>query len=282
VPPQTASPLISAAELLASIEAGRPPVLLDVRWRLGTDDPREEYAAGHVPGAVYVDLESDLTGAADPEAGRHPLPTPDALGAAMSRWGIGPDSDVVVYDDNAGMSAARAWWLLRWLGHARTRLLDGGLDAWRAAGGPFTTEVATPTPIAEQAAAVGGAMPTVAADDIAAGRVGTLLDARAAARFRGDEEPVDPVPGHIPGAISAPTSGNLTPDGKFLAGAELSRRFQRLGVTADSEVAVYCGSGVTAAHEVLALELVGIPAALYPASWSGWIADPDHPVAAGD
>jgi thiosulfate/3-mercaptopyruvate sulfurtransferase len=276
------SPLISAAELRTSIVTGNPPVLLDVRWRLGADDPRGEYTAGHLPGAIYVDLESELAGAPDPAAGRHPLPSPAALGVALSRWGIGPDTDVVVYDDNAGMSAARAWWLLRWLGHERVRLLDGGLAAWRAAGGPLTTEVPAPTPSTELAPPVGGAVPTVAAADIAAGRVGTLLDARAVERFRGDEEPIDAVAGHIPGAVSAPTAGNLAPDGTFLSPAELRRRFERLGATPDRGVAVYCGSGVTAAHEVLALELAGIPAALYPASWSGWIADPGHPVATGE
>ncbi len=209
------------------------------------------------------------------------MPSPEDVERAVARWGIRPDSVVVVYDDNAGMSAARAWWLLRWIGHERVQVLDGGLSAWRAAGGQLTdTE---PHKQAEVSPTVGdrGSMPTVDADDITGGRVEVVLDARAAERFRGEHEPVDPVAGHIPGAISAPTTDNLTDDGHFRTADELRARFDQFGIRPGTRVAVYCGSGVTAAHEILALELAGVRASLYPGSWSGWIADPEHEVATG-
>jgi thiosulfate/3-mercaptopyruvate sulfurtransferase len=278
----TASPLISPSALLSSLETARGLVLLDVRGRLGADDPRGEYEAAHIPGALYVDLDGELSGPADAQAGRHPLPSPEAVEEAAARWGVRPDSLVVAYDDNAGMSAARAWWLLRWIGHKRVHVLNGGLRAWRAAGGPLTSGE-TPAPTAAPVArGERGAMPTVDADDIGAGRVDVLLDARSAERYRGEQEPVDRVAGHIPDAISAPTADNLDPDGCFLGADALRQRFERLGAAPGRRVAVYCGSGVTAAHEILALELVGIRASLFPASWSGWIADRDRPVATGD
>ena len=277
-----ASPLISVAALSQLLGTARGLVLLDVRWRLGIDDGRGEYAAGHIPGAIYVDLESDLAGPPDEQAGRHPLPSPEAVEQAAARWGVRPDSVVVVYDDNGGMSAARAWWLLRWIGHERVHVLNGGLSAWRAAGGELTT-AETPEPSAAPAAPRDrGSMPTVDADDIVAGHVEVLLDARSTERFRGEDEPVDPVAGHIPGAISAPTTENLGPDGCMLSPDALRSRFEQLGASTGRRVAVYCGSGITAAHEVLALETAGIRAALFAPSWSGWIADPDRPVATGD
>jgi thiosulfate/3-mercaptopyruvate sulfurtransferase len=277
-----ASPLISPSALERLLEPARGLVLLDVRWRLGADDPRAEYDASHIPGAIYVDLEGELSGPANERAGRHPLPSSEAVEQAAARWGVRPDSLVVVYDDNGGMSAARAWWLLRWIGHERVHVLDGGLGAWRAADGPLTAaESDTPAVAPTTAPGDRGSMPTVDADDIAAGRVEVLLDARSPERFRGEQEPVDRVAGHIPGAISAPTADNLGPDGCFRSADELLRRFEQLGVTSGGRVAVYCGSGVTAAHEVLALEVAGIRAALFPASWSGWIADAERPVATG-
>ncbi len=277
-----ASPLISSAALSQLLGTTRGLVLLDVRWRLGFDDARGEYAGGHIPGAIYVDLETDLSGPHDEQAGRHPLPSPEAVEQAAARWGVRPDSLVVVYDDNNGMSAARAWWLLRWIGHERVHVLDGGLSAWRAAGGPLTA-AETPEPSATPAVPRDrGSMPTVDADDIGEGRVEILLDARSTERFRGESEPVDRVAGHIPGAISAPTTDNLGPDGCFLSADELRSRFEQLGASTGRRVAVYCGSGVTAAHEILALEAAGIRAALFAPSWSGWIADPKRPVATGD
>ena len=277
-----ASPLISASALTELLGSTRGLVLLDVRWQLGRDDTRDEYAAGHIPGAIYVDLDTDLSGPPDEQAGRHPLPTPEAVEQAAARWGVRPDSLVVVYDDNSGMSAARAWWLLRWIGHERVYVLNGGLSAWRAAGGPLTA-AETPAPSAAPAVPRDrGSMPTVDATDIGEGRVEVLLDARSADRFRGEHEPVDRVAGHIPGAISAPTTDNLGPDGCLLGVDELRSRFEQLGASTGRRVAVYCGSGVTAAHEILALEAAGIRAALFAPSWSGWIADPDRPVATGD
>ncbi|MET9327750.1 sulfurtransferase [Tsukamurella sp. NPDC003166] len=255
------------------------PLLLDVRWKLGDDRGHEHYLDAHIPGAVYVDLETELAAPASPEAGRHPLPDIADLQKSVRAWGIHPESTVVVYDDNAGQSAARLWWLLRWAGIADVRLLDGGLGAWRAAGLPVAggaeaaagggTAVVTP-----------GGLPTVTADDVAAGGA-LLLDARAGERYRGEVEPVDPRAGHIPGAVSAPTADNVGPDGLFLPADRLRERFAGLGVRDDADVTVYCGSGVTAAHQIAALASIGVTAALYPGSWSQWSADPARPGAVG-
>ncbi|MET0459072.1 MAG: sulfurtransferase [Ilumatobacteraceae bacterium] len=278
-----ASPLIDAAELRALVDAGTPPVLLDVRWKLGATDHRDAYLAGHVPGARFVDLETDLAGPRDPAAGRHPLPDPATFAARAAAWGIGADDAVVAYDDNGGLAAARLWWLLRWIGHERVQVLDGGLGAWRAAGGDVEVgdvTVARAGPDPAPPVSHRPAMGTVSAEQVAAGTVGPLLDARAGERYRGELEPVDPVAGHIPGALSAPTTDNLLADGRFADPDTLRRRFTDLGLTPGEPAAVYCGSGVTAAHEILALEVAGFPGvALYPASWSGWVSDPDHPVA---
>ncbi|MBZ5733731.1 sulfurtransferase [Nocardioides sp. TRM66260-LWL] len=273
-------PLISAHELLALLaappSAAALPTLLDVRWRLGGPPGETEYAAGHVPGAVYVDLDAAL--AAPPGAGgRHPLPHPEDFGAAMRAAGVRADRPVVVYDDWSGLAAARAWWLLRFHGHADVRVLDGGWGAWVAAGGPRQAIVPRVEP--GDFTACSGALPVVEADEVPT--VATLVDARAPERFRGDVEPVDPVAGHIPGAVNVPTSTNLRADGTFRSADELRALYAAAGVTGEDDVAVYCGSGVTAAHDVLALELAGVTAALYPGSWSGWITDPARPVERG-
>ena len=254
-------------------------MLLDVRWSLASTDPHGEYLTGHLPGARYVDLQTELSGPADPEQGRHPLPDPRTFAEQVAGWGVGPTDLVVVYDDTGGLAAARLWWLLRWIGHDQVRVLDGGLGAWRAAGGAVETGDVSPRAAIAVTPPVLGAMPTVTADEIAAGTVGLLLDARAADRYRGETEPIDPVAGHIPGAVSAPTSANLDPDGRFADAAALAARFEAVGVAAGQPVAVYCGSGVTAAHEILALEQAGLPgAALYAPSWSGWVSDPTRPI----
>ncbi|MFJ5235063.1 sulfurtransferase [Kitasatospora sp. NPDC088391] len=271
------SPLIGVAELAAALDSDRPPVLLDIRWALGGPPGAEEYAAGHLPGAHYVDLDHELADPPGP-AGRHPLPDPDRLGAALRRAGVTADRPVVAYDAGPALSAARAWWLLRWAGHPDVRVLDGGLAAWRAAGHALTTD--TPAPGAGDFKVDPGHLPTVDAGGAAElARTGLLLDARAGERYRGETEPIDPRAGHIPGAASAPTAENLTADGHFLPVPALAARFTALGVTDPARTAVYCGSGVTAAHQLLALALAGHDGiALYPGSWSEWSANPANPV----
>jgi thiosulfate/3-mercaptopyruvate sulfurtransferase len=279
-------PLISVAELAAAVEAGDAPVLIDVRWRLGGPPGIESYRAGHLSGAVYVDLDGELAGPPG-DGGRHPLPDVAIFQSAMRAAGVRDDQAVVVYDDVDTTIAARAWWLLRYHGHRQVRVLDGGLRAWAAAGLPVSTADASPE--AGDFTARPGQLPVLdaaGAADVA--RSGALLDARAPARYRGEAEPIDKVAGHIPGALSAPTAANVTAEGLFRSVPELRSRFENLGIATGfnghpgtHRVGVYCGSGVTAAHEVLALQLVGIPAALYVGSWSAWIADPARPVATG-
>jgi thiosulfate/3-mercaptopyruvate sulfurtransferase len=255
---------------------GPLPVLLDVRWQLGGPPGRPQYEAGHIPGAVYIDLDTELVGAPG-AGGRHPLPDRGVFTEAMRRAGVRSSRPVVVYDGGQGWAAARAWWMLRWSGHPDVRVLDGGLRAWQ---GPL--ETTTPTPASGDFTPVPGALPLLTADDAAAlARRGLLLDARAAERYRGDVEPIDPVAGHIPGAVNAPTTENVSADGCLLPAGQLARRFKALGATGETEVGVYCGSGVSAAHEVLALAVAGIPAALYVGSWSEWSADPTRQVATG-
>jgi len=275
-------PLISAQELHACLQSGvAAPVVLDVRWALGVIDGRAQYLEGHIPGAVYVDLETELAGPPSPAAGRHPLPAADVLQRAARRWGIDDGSAVVAYDSVGNLSAARAWWLLRWSGLADVRLLDGGLAAWQRAGFALESGDVVPTP--GDVTLQRGGLAVIDAD--AAARLptaGILLDARAGERYRGETEPVDPRAGHIPGALSAPTSANLESDGAFASPEKLTARFRALGVDGTRPVGVYCGSGVTAAHEIAALAIAGLEAALYPGSWSEWSSDPDRPVATGD
>jgi thiosulfate/3-mercaptopyruvate sulfurtransferase len=290
-------PLIDVADLAAALQGQAPPVLLDVRWRLGGPPGIQSYRAGHVPGAVFVDLDAHLAGPPG-EGGRHPLPAVADFETAMRAAGVRAGEPVVAYDEADGTIAARLWWMLRYYGHGPVQVLDGGFRAWAEAGQPVSTD--------DGAAATGdftataGHMPVLDADAAAElARTGILLDARAPARYRGETEPVDPVAGHIPGALSAPTAENVTAAGRFRSPAELRERFAALGVRLDTEmggaegpgrpapegrapgVGAYCGSGVTAAHEVLALQLAGATAALYVGSWSGWTADPSRPVATG-
>ncbi len=276
--------LMDVSTLWDRMSSGQRTVLLDVRWTLGNADGGARYRNAHIPGAVFVDLETELAGHASPRQGRHPLPQAQAFADAARRWGINDGDTVIAYDDGGNTSAARLWWLLRDAGFTTVALLDGGLGAWRAAGYPLVDgdEQSPPGHVRLSS----GAMPVVAADGVLAQVArwpssGILLDARAGERYRGETEPVDPRAGHVPGAVSAPTSANLSTDMRFLPADELAARFAALGVTPSSAVAVYCGSGVTAAHEIAALEIAGIRAALFPGSWSAWSNHPDLPVATG-
>lgn len=270
-------PIISAAELADELAGPRPPVLLDVRYRLGGPHGRPDYEAGHIPGAVFVDLEAELAG--PPGAGgRHPLPGAEEFGAVMRRAGVGADTPVVAYDGDKGWGAARLWWMLRWTGHRDVRVLDGGLGAWT---GPL--ETAVPAPREGTFEPKPGALPLLGPEEAAAmAREGLLLDARAGERYRGEVEPVDPVAGHIPGAVSAPTAENLDAAGRFLPAEDLAARFRALGAgSVTGPVGVYCGSGVSAAQQAVALEIAGFEPALYAGSWSEWSGDPARPVATG-
>ncbi|WP_149205370.1 sulfurtransferase [Actinotalea subterranea] len=271
------SALVQADELLSLLSHGGAPLLVDVRWSLAGAD-RAGYLAGHLPGAVFCDLDAELAGPPG-DGGRHPLPDADAMTAVLRRLGAAVGRDVVVHDGGAGAAAARAWWCLRWAGLESVRVLDGGLPAWVAAGGTLTTGDVTPEPTVEVVART-GSMPTVSVEQVLAGDVAPLVDARAAERFRGEVEPVDPVAGHIPGAASCPTTDLLGPDGRYLPAPVLRERLGSLA-DADGRLTAYCGSGVTAAQLVLAAHEIGVDAALYPGSWSHWVRDPARPVATG-
>jgi 3-mercaptopyruvate sulfurtransferase SseA len=265
-------------ELLASPE---PPALLDVRWALGDPHGRDHYAEGHIPGAVYVDLDTELAAPPSPQGGRHPLPAIADLQDAARRWGVRQGQHVVVHDDAGNTAAARAWWLLRYAGVSRVTLLDGALGAWRSAGLPLESGIPTGQPYSDVVLEAGG-LPITEADGAAEIAVrGLLLDARASERYRGEVEPVDPRAGHIPGAVSAPTGENLASDGTFLPPEELRKRFESRGADTAERIGVYCGSGVTAAHQIAALEIAGFEAVLFPGSWSAWSADPDRPAVKG-
>lgn len=278
------TPLISATELQSRLAAATPTLLLDCGFDLADPTAGERaYIASHLPGAQYLHLDRDLSGPKDGRNGRHPLPLPSAWAATLGRFGVTPGTEIVCHDDHGGVYAARAWWLLRWAGHAAVAVLDGGRAAWREAGGRFESGPSAPPPAAPPypLPAVPG-MPTLDTDDLAATleRV-ALLDARAPERFRGDVEPLDPVAGHIPGAINRFFKLNLGPEGRFLPAAELREAFSALA--AGRPVVHQCGSGVTACHNLLAMERAGLDAGrLYPGSWSAWCADPALPVARGD
>jgi thiosulfate/3-mercaptopyruvate sulfurtransferase len=272
--------LIAPESLLSELAAGPPPerpLLVDVRWALSGSD-REAYRAGHLPGAVFCDLDAELAEAPG-DGGRHPLPAPERLAAMMRRLGIAPGRHVVVYDGGQGGAAARAWWCLRWVGHEDVRVLDGGLAAWVAAGGPVEAGDVVPTPTADVRVNP-GAMPVVTVDEVLRGLPGRLLDARAAERFRGEVEPVDPVAGHVPGAVSCPTTAVQGSDGRYLPPVQV-REVLLGGAAADEPLTAYCGSGVTASQLVLAGHDAGLDVALYPGSWSHWVRDPSRPVATG-
>ena len=278
------SALVSISELADLLAGEDPPVVLDVRWALGGPPGRQEYEARHIPGALFVDLDGELSG--EPGAGgRHPLPEPDSLRTALRKAGVRTDHPVVVYDAADGSVAARAWWLLRWARHEQVAVLDGGFAAWVAGDRPVSREI--PAPAAGDVEVVPGGMPVLDAMGAARfARAAVLLDARAPHRYRGDEEPVDPRAGHIPGAVNAPFADHSGPDGRWRSAGELAEHFAGLGVLPGEPVAAYCGSGVTAASVVLALEVAGVTtsrqaAALYAGSWSHWCTDEGRPVATG-
>lgn len=251
-------------------------VIADVRWYLDGRRGSDAFAEGHIPGAQFVDVDREL--AAPPGArGRHPLPDPDDFARVLSRLGVTRASTVIAYDDAGGAIAARLWWLLRWVGLDNGRVLDGGIGAWVAAGGELET-VTRPRAPARLLKLEPRDDVYADIDEVARGDA-LLLDARAPERYRGEHEPIDPRAGHIPGAKNAPFAENLR-HGRFRPAAELRARYAELGADRAREIVCYCGSGVTAAHDVLALELAGFPGArLYPGSWSEWSSDPDRPIA---
>lgn len=285
-------PLIDAATLKQQLSA-QPWLLLDVRHAL--TDPAagyQQFLDGHIPGAVFLRQDTDLAGAPTGHNGRHPLPDPAVLSEQLLQAGLTPDTNVVVYDADTGMFAARAWWLLRWLGHSKVSMLDGGWRAWCAQGGPQEQgrgtgpEVSRGMPSAAWVPGMAptGQMPAIGAETIiqdsdAAGMV--LLDARDAVRYRGEQEPIDPVAGHIPGALNRPAHANLTPQGRFRPAAELKQAFsEQLGEVSPGHVVHYCGSGIFACHNLFAMELAGLSGSqLYPGSWSDWSSDSARPVA---
>lgn len=272
--------LVDAETLKHELASDAPPLLLDVRWTLADPDGKKKYDAGHLPGARYVDMERELTGHDRPaREGRHPLPGIAALQASARAWGLFEGQAVVAYDDSAGAAAARLWWLLRDAGVTDVRVLDGGFAAWEAAGGEVTT--APPERRRGDVYLFDGYMPVVDAEGAADyAKVGRLFDARAAERYRGETEPADPVAGHIPGAHSLPSTDSLE-GGRMAGDAKLREYFAGFGIESGSDVAVYCGSGITAAQQALALQAIGAEASIYPASWSGWLAEL-YPVATGD
>lgn len=273
--------LITADVLKAAVAAGEPVTILDVRWQLSEPDGREAYLRDHLPGAAYVSLEDELSDHGIAGRGRHPLPSGSSVQAAARRWGVREHVPVVVYDDWNRAGSARAWWVLTAAGIADVRILDGGLAAWKAVGGPLESGPVEPSPgdvTVTHEDLYHGALPTLTADDLGAG---TLLDARAPERFRGDVEPVDPVAGHIPGAGNLPSTALLGADETFLTDGALASVLAERGVDTDDQIGVYCGSGITAAVAVAALTAAGRNAALFPGSWSQWSSEPGRPVARG-
>lgn len=277
--------LITVADLQALIDTGNLRIV-DCRFSLlDPDAGRAQYDAGHLPGAVYADLDQDLAGPIDTSTGRHPLPDGATFENTLRRLGVDNESQVVVYDDAGGGLAARLWWMLRWMGHARVAVLDGGFTAWQAAGLPVSTEAVRPE--TGNFAGTPGSLPVVTTAEVLAeissaeGMV--LVDARDAARYRGEHEPIDPVAGHVPGAVNLPFSEAINPDGTWKSAGKLRASWQTVlaGLSDERQIAVMCGSGVTACHLALAAKVAGIrEPALYAGSWSEWVADSARPIAA--
>lgn len=276
----------TTGELADTLASGAPVTLLDVRWRLDRPDGREDYRAGHLPGAVYVDLDSALSDHSVTGRGRHPLPAGAALQRHLRAWGVRDGVPVVVYDDWNRAGSARAWWVLTAAGLRDVRILDGGLAAWRESGGRLDSGETTPAPgdvTVTRPDLYAGALAVVTAEEL--GEIvdsGTLVDARAPERYRGENEPVDPVAGHIPGAINVPATALLDESGRLLGNDEILARYPVSEASSPEPLAVYCGSGVTAAIAVAALTAAGREASLFPGSWSQWSADAANPVEVGE
>lgn len=281
--------LITPAQLQEAM-AREPWLIFDVRHNLADHDAgRREYDEGHIPGALYLDHEQQLAAPRTGLNGRHPLPSRDDFAALMHGMGLRPESKVAVYDASGGMFAAHLWWMLRWMGHTRVAVLDGGWQAWLASGAAAEAGQARPPQVAapgQPGDEQGGTMPTVDAAGVMANLknpVFTVVDARAAERFRGEVEPMDPVAGHIPGALNRPNSQNLQSDGRFKNAEQLRDEFTALlEGRSPAQIVHQCGSGITACHNLFAMELAGLRgSALYPGSWSEWCSDPQRPVAKG-
>ena len=275
------SDFVSAAELKDLLDQGAPVRVIDVRWRLDRPEAgHDDYLSGHIPGAVFAPLDTELSTHGDPSEGRHPLPSTATLQAAARRWGVRAGDTVVAYDDAKGTAAARAWWLLRQAG-VDVRVLAGGIRGWKSAGYEIATDDVTPEPGDVVLDEIG--RDALSIDEAAAFPAsGVLLDVRAPERYRGETEPLDPVAGHIPGARNLPTMLHLDAEGKILDAATVRANFAAVGVAPGTAVAAYCGSGVTAAHTALILHEVGIEAKVFPGSWSQWSNTPGRPVATGD
>lgn len=274
--------LIEVDELAEALVSDQPPVLADVRWELGQDTGRADFEAEHIPGAQWVDLPQELSSAPG-EGGRHPLPTPEVFERAMRRIGVSDSRPVVVCDAANALAASRLWWLLTDAGHDDVRVLNGGVAAWAASGRAVATGPEEIVPQGSFSARPGSQAVVDGAellDMINNGAAPLLVDVRAAERYAGETEPIDPVAGHIPGAVNAPSTQNSQPDGRFLPADALARRFADLGV--DQDTVFYCGSGITAAQTLLAVRIAGLSGGrIYPGSWSDWIRDPARPVGSG-
>lgn len=276
-------PLVSVDWLAARLGT-RGLIVADVRWYLKGKTGRQEYDNGHIPGARFVDIDGDLADPPGPgKPGRHPLPSVEHFGDVLARLGVTPSTTVVAYDDAGGSVAARLWWMLRWVGHAGGRVLDGGIQEWTRTGHALSTEPSEPEPAPAMKLSARGEL-VASAEDVERlrHRGALILDARAAERYSGAVEPIDPRAGHVPGARSAPFVGNLVePGGRFRSAEELARYYRALGVVDAPTTVAYCGSGVNACHTLLALSIVGQDALLYEGSWSDWSSDSARPAATG-
>ncbi len=273
--------LISARELHQALAGSRPPVVIDVRVDSKHGNSRARYEAGHIPGAVFADTLTDLAAPPAPGRGLRPIPSEEVLQAAIRRWGIGRESEVVVYDDKGGLTAGRAWWLLSWAGIKNVRLLDGGYRVWLDEGIPVSDTA--PSVLAGDFIIDPGQLPAIEVDGIeSALQAGILVDVRSPKEYSGAEPmPVGFPAGHIPGAVNVPMDEGLTEAGLHKSAEEIRARYAAAGVDGSRPVTVYCGAGGGAAHEVFVLRSLGFEAALFMGSWSAWSSDPTRPIATG-